>query len=69
MKLTLKTQFLPTPEQAQALEATMRAFDAAADWLAGEAFARKTANKFLPNGTRVSDRIFVSSHPSHTTPA
>lgn len=30
-----------------ALEATMRAFNAAADWLAGEAFHRKTANKIL----------------------
>ncbi len=47
MKLTLQTQLLPEREQAVALEATMRAFNAAADWLAGEAFARKTANKFL----------------------
>ncbi len=45
MKLTLQTQLLPTPQQALALEATMRAFNAAADWLAGEAFGRKTANK------------------------
>jgi IS605 OrfB family transposase len=45
MKLTLQTQLLPTEEQAASLEATMRAFNAAADWLAGEAFARKTANK------------------------
>jgi len=45
MKLTLQTQLLPAPDQAAALEATMRAFNAAADWLAGEAFARKTANK------------------------
>ncbi len=44
MKLTLQTQLPPTPE-AQELEATMRAFNAAVDWLAGEAFARKTANK------------------------
>lgn len=35
MKLTLQTQLLPTPQQALALEATMRAFNAAADWLAG----------------------------------
>jgi IS605 OrfB family transposase len=47
MKLTLQTQLLPTSEQAALLEATMRAFNAAADWLAGEAFARKTANKLL----------------------
>jgi predicted transposase len=45
VKLTLQTQLLLTPEQAASLEATMRAFNAAADWLAGEAFARKTANK------------------------
>ncbi len=45
MKLTMQTQLLPTPEQVASLEATMRAFNAAADWLAGEAFARKTANK------------------------
>jgi IS605 OrfB family transposase len=45
MKLTLQTQLFPSREQADALEATMRAFNAAADWLAGEAFAAKTANK------------------------
>lgn len=45
MKLTLQTQLLPTPDQVCALEATMRAFNAASEWLAGEAFARKTANK------------------------
>jgi IS605 OrfB family transposase len=47
MKLTLQTQLLPTSEQAALLEATMRAFNEAANWLAGEAFARKTANKIL----------------------
>jgi putative transposase len=45
MKLTLQTQLFPSREQAEALEATMRAFNAGADWLAGEAFAAKTANK------------------------
>ncbi len=45
MKLTLQTQLLPERAQVEALEATLRAFNAAADWLAGEAFARKTANK------------------------
>ena len=45
MKLTLQTQLRPEPDQVCALEATMRAFNAAADWLAGEAFTRKTANK------------------------
>ena len=47
MKLTLQTRLLPAPDQVVALEATLRAFNAAADWLAGEAFARKTANKVL----------------------
>ena len=47
MKLTLQTQLLPTSEQAALLEATMRAFNEAANWLAGEAFNRKTANKIL----------------------
>lgn len=45
MKLTLHTQLLPSREQADALEATLRAFNAGADWLAGEAFAAKVANK------------------------
>ncbi|MCK7582521.1 MAG: hypothetical protein MZV65_47720 [Chromatiales bacterium] len=46
MKLTPQTQLPPTPEQIEALEATLRARNAcAADWLAGEAFARRTANK------------------------
>jgi predicted transposase len=45
MKLSLQTQLLPTQEQAASLETTMRAFNAAADWLAGEAFARRTENK------------------------
>lgn len=43
----MQTQLLPTSEQAALLEATMRAFNEAANWLAGEAFARKTANKIL----------------------
>lgn len=45
MKLTLQTQLFPSQDQAKALEATLRAFNAGADWLAGEAFAAKTANK------------------------
>lgn len=45
MKLTLQTQLLPTLDQVSALEATLNAFNAAADWLAGEAFAAKVANK------------------------
>lgn len=45
MKPTLQTQLLPTGAQVTALEATLRAFNAVADWLAGEAFARQLANK------------------------
>lgn len=45
MKLTLQTQLFPSPDQSEALEATLRAFNAGADWLAGEAFAAKLANK------------------------
>src|SRR5262245_37325874 len=45
VKLTLQTQLLPDGDQARKLSATMRAFNAAADWLADEAFRLKTANK------------------------
>src|SRR5262247_3008432 len=45
MKLTLQTQLLPDGDQAKKLSATMRAFNAAADWLAGEAFRLRTDNK------------------------
>ena len=43
--VTVQLQILPTAEDARKLEATMRAFNAAADWLAGEAFAAQSANK------------------------
>jgi putative transposase len=45
MTLILQTQLLPDRDQARKLSATMQAFNAAADWLAGEAFRLKTANK------------------------
>src|SRR5262249_42889287 len=45
MNLILQTQLLPDGDQARKLSATMRAFNAAADWLAGEAFRLKNANK------------------------
>jgi putative transposase len=45
VKLILQAQLLPDGDQARKLSATMRAFNAAADWLAGEAFRLKTANK------------------------
>ena len=45
VKLTLQTQLLSTDAQATALEETLRAFNAAADWLADEVFALELANK------------------------
>src|SRR5262245_51306637 len=45
VKLILQTQLLPDEDQARKLSATMRAFNAATDWLAGEAFRLKSANK------------------------
>ena len=45
MKLTLQTQLFPDREQQRKLLAAMEAFNAAADWLAGEAFKLQTANK------------------------
>lgn len=45
MKLTLQTQLFPDRDQQRKLLATMEAFNAAADWLAREAFALQTANK------------------------
>ena len=45
MQLTLQTQLFPDSDQARKLAATMTAFNAAADWLAGEAFVLKSANK------------------------
>jgi putative transposase len=45
LKLTLQTQLLPDADQAKKLSGAMQAFNAAADWLAGEAFSLRTANK------------------------
>ena len=47
MNLTLQIQLLPEPDQARKLRATVERFNEAANWLAGEAFDRKTANKIL----------------------
>ncbi|MGP6156461.1 MAG: zinc ribbon domain-containing protein [Vulcanimicrobiaceae bacterium] len=41
----MQLQLLSTVEDAAKLEATMRRFNEAADWLAGEAFAMRSANK------------------------
>ena len=45
MNLALQTQLLPDGDQAKKLSVTMRAFNTAANWLAGKAFRLKTANK------------------------
>ena len=45
--MTLQIQLLPEPDQARKLRATVERFNEAANWLAGEAFDRKTANKIL----------------------
>ncbi len=45
MKLTLQVQLLPTVDDAAQLRATVERFHAAANWLAGEAFAARSANK------------------------
>ncbi|MGH9848989.1 MAG: transposase, partial [Blastocatellia bacterium] len=43
--MTLQVQLFPDKEQANKLAATMEAFNAAADWLADEAFKLQSANK------------------------
>jgi IS605 OrfB family transposase len=45
MKLTLQIQLLPDQTQYLALKETVRRFNIAAAWLAGEAFKLRTANK------------------------
>ena len=47
MNITLQTQLLPDPESAAKLKATVERFNEAASWLAGVAFERKIANKFV----------------------
>lgn len=45
MTLTLQLQLLPTAAQAIQLRTTVKRFNAAASWVAGEAFRLQTANK------------------------
>jgi IS605 OrfB family transposase len=45
MKLTVRIRLTPDAEQATRLRAMMRRFNAAADWIAGELFARGLSNK------------------------
>ncbi len=46
MKQTMLLKLVPTPEQHRTLLETMHAFNAACNYVAGVAFAEKTANKF-----------------------
>jgi putative transposase len=45
MKLTVRIQLVPDAEQGASLGAMTGRFNAAADWIAGELFARKLSNK------------------------
>ena len=47
MKLTLQIQLLPDADTRAKLKATIERFNEASNWLAGEAFKRKLANKVL----------------------
>ncbi|MBB4713139.1 IS605 OrfB family transposase [Streptomyces luteogriseus] len=46
MKLTVQVRLLPTPEQATALEATLRACNEAATWASGVAFEKDVKRNF-----------------------
>jgi IS605 OrfB family transposase len=46
MKLIAQVQIIPDADQAGLLKAAVEAFNAAANWTAGECFARKTTNVF-----------------------
>ncbi|MFI2200748.1 RNA-guided endonuclease InsQ/TnpB family protein [Streptomyces sp. NPDC020192] len=46
MKLVVQVQLLPTPVQAAALEATLRACNEAAGWVSGVAFAKDVKRNF-----------------------
>jgi putative transposase len=45
MKLTVRIRLMPDAEQAERLKAMTERFNAAADWIAGELFARRLSNK------------------------
>jgi IS605 OrfB family transposase len=47
VKLTVQIQLLPDKEQAMQMRETIETFNAACNWLAQEAFARKTSNNIL----------------------
>ena len=45
MKLVVRVKLLPTPEQASALETTLRACNEAANWLSTQAFEKKATTR------------------------
>ncbi|MFE2580048.1 hypothetical protein [Streptomyces sp. NPDC059378] len=45
MKLAVRVKLLPTPEQASALGATLRACNEAASWLSSEAFTHQVTSR------------------------
>src|SRR5450755_1694803 len=47
MKLTLQIKLLPERDHARKLQETIERFNEAANWLAGEAFARQLSNKII----------------------
>jgi len=47
MNLTLQIQLLPERDHARTLQTTVERFNEAANWLAGEAFARQCSNKLV----------------------
>ena len=55
MKLTLQIQLIPDQSQANSLKETVERFNSAADWLAGEAFACKSANKIALQKTHYQE--------------
>lgn len=64
MKLTLQIQLFPDRGHAARLQATVERFNEAADWLAGEAFDRKLANKIELQKTHyaiIRERFGLSS--------
>jgi IS605 OrfB family transposase len=64
MKLTVRIRLMPDAEQAASLEAMTERFNAAADWIAGELFARKISNKITAQGLlyrEIRDRFGLSA--------
>lgn len=64
MKLVAQARLIPDAAQAERLTATMARFNEAANWVAGEAFARRTANKIDLQRTcyrEVRERFGLSS--------